>query len=315
MPELPEVQTTADGLETVLPGLSIRDVWTNYGGAFHAGKQHIKDRAYFTLFHKEIIGRKFVSIARRGKNVLLHLSAKEDSGKRSPEQTILVHMKMTGHLMYGKYAFRAGKAFAKDPWHATEPGPLQDPFNAWIRLVFSLSNGKHLVLSDMRRFAKVCMTETSSLASYPDLADLGPEPLSPSFTTASFKGRLMLRPNMKMKQALLDQELIAGIGNIYSDEILWLGGVHPLRKVSKVTDAEWRAMHAGMKKVLAKGVSLGGDSMSDYRNAFGEKGGFQACHNAYRRTGKICLKKGCKGTIRRLKVGGRSAHFCDTHQK
>ena len=303
MPELPEVQTTVSGLNTVLPGLSIRDAWTDYGAAFHAGKKNIKDREYFPLFKKEVIGRKFLHAERRGKNILIHLSG----GK-----TILIHMKMTGHVMYGRYKITDSK---RDPWKALDPGVLQDPFNAFIHFVLTLSNGRHLVLSDMRKFAKVAVADTAELLKHPDLADLGPEPLEENFGWKEMKARLMKWLHWKAKAALLAQDLIAGIGNIYSDEILWMSGVHPLRIISKISDAEWKKMHAAMKKVLRSGIELGGDSLSDYRNAFGEKGGFQKFHQAYRRTNQPCLKKRCEGIMKRIRVGGRSAHFCPVHQK
>jgi len=303
MPELPEVQTTVDGISEVAAGLSITDAWTDYGGSFHAGKSHIKNREYFPEFKKAVIGKKILGSERRGKNILIHLS---------DGLTMLIHMKMTGHVMYGKYKKTAA---AKDPWKPQEKGPLEDPYNRHIHLVLSLSDGKCLVLSDMRRFAKVAVAQTAELPSHPDLSHLGPEPLAKEFTLAVFKERLMKRPTWKIKQALLAQDLIAGIGNIYSDEILWRGGVHPLRLVKDIKPAEWKKMFEGMKETLQKGIKFGGDSDSDYRNIRGEKGGFQKRHEAYRRTGQPCMKPGCKGTIMRLRIGGRSAHFCSVHQK
>ena len=114
---------------------------------------------------------------------------------------------------------------------------------------------------------------------------------------------------------LMDQSVIAGIGNIYSDEILWRAGVHPERRVSKIKYEEFRKMFYAMKEALKKGIHFGGDSMSDYRNIYGLPGKFQLHHEAYRRTGEKCRKKGCKGIIKRKIVGGRSAHFCSVHQK
>ncbi len=303
MPELPEVETTVNGINDVLPGLSITDAWTDYGASFHAGKNHIKNRDYFPLFKKEIVGKKFVRAERRGKNILIHLSG---------GTTILIHMKMTGHVMYGRYAKTAEK---RDPWKPFDKGPLEDPYNAFIHLVLTLSNGRHLVLSDVRKFAKVSATKTAELPAHEDLKHLGPEPLQKNFDLKLFKERLLQRPTWKIKAALLSQELIAGIGNIYSDEILWHGSVHPLRRVEKITPAEWKKMFVGMKETLKKGIRFGGDSESDYRNIKGEKGAFQKRHEAYRRTGQPCRKRGCGGIIQRIKVAGRSAHFCDKHQK
>jgi formamidopyrimidine-DNA glycosylase len=336
MPELPEVQTTVNGIDKNLRGLIIRDIWTDYGGVIHQHKSHIKNTKYFTKFKKEIIGHKIVGASRRAKNVLIHLSpsskastelSRMSSGQAS-NKTILVHMKMTGHLLYGKYVKRKAqnvklnkkaphpsRSTFYDEWFATESGPLQDPFNRFIRLVFSFTNGKSLVLSDMRRFAKVTLFNTKDLGTTPELSHLGPEPMEKSFTTKVLKERLLKKPDWKIKQALMDQGVVAGIGNIYSDEILWSSGIHPQKLVKKLSGKDFQSIWKFTKTILKKGIDFRGDSMSDYRNIDGRPGKFQNEHNAYRRTGKPCLKPKCKGTIARIKVGGRSAHFCPVHQK
>ena len=113
----------------------------------------------------------------------------------------------------------------------------------------------------------------------------------------------------------MDQSIIAGIGNIYSDEILWASCVHPERLVETLTKAELKLMWTQMKIILKTGIEMGGDSMSDYRNIYGRKGNFQNAHKAYRRAKQACLLKGCRGKIMRKVIGGRSAHFCHKHQK
>ncbi len=113
----------------------------------------------------------------------------------------------------------------------------------------------------------------------------------------------------------MDQSLIAGIGNIYSDEILWRTGVHPESKFKAIPEKLIALMFKAMKETLKKGIDFGGDSMSDYRNLDGERGKFQEHHEAYRRTKLPCRKKGCGGTIIRKIIKGRSGHYCDTHQK
>jgi formamidopyrimidine-DNA glycosylase len=300
MPELPEVQTTVNGLNKTVRGHTIIDVWTSYNSAYHAGKDNIKDPKFFKVFKKAVVGEKILRAERRAKNILIHLSG----GK-----VILIHMKMTGHIMYGKYKLE------KDTWKPLEKGPLQDSFNAFLRLVFTLNTSKQLVLSDMRKFAKVTLVKESELEKCLHLEHLGPEPLEPEFKISNFKSQLLKKPKGKVKQVLLDQSLISGIGNIYSDEMLWRAGVHPESKVEAIPDKEMSGMFKAMKEVLKKGIDFGGDSMSDYRNIKGEKGEFQEHHRAYRRTGTKCTKRGCPGTIERKVVGGRSAHFCSVHQK
>jgi formamidopyrimidine-DNA glycosylase len=143
---------------------------------------------------------------------------------------------------------------------------------------------------------------------------LGPEPLG-DLSPQTFQAQLFKKPNGKIKTVLMDQSVIAGIGNIYSDEILWYSNIHPERTVSKITELEIKRMFLSIKKVLLKSIKMGGDSMSDYRNIYGQKGNFQNSHKVYRRTKQKCLKSGCKGIIIRKIVGGRSTHFCNTHQK
>ena len=311
MPELPEVHTTATILNKLISELVIIDVWSGYNSLFHKGKENIKNIHYFGKFKKEVMGKKILNVKRRGKNILINLEK---------NTTILIHMKMTGHLLYGKYKqppatpppLLRGNKYSE--WKAVEEGPLQDPFNRFIRLVFTFSNKKHLAFSDMRKFAKVCLIKTDELEKSADLRGLGPEPLKKDFNFTIFKERLNKKPNSKIKQVLMDQTIISGIGNIYSDEMLWLAGIHPETKVQKIPAPKLKKLFEAMKKVLEKGIKLNGDSMSDYRNPYGEKGRFQNTHMAYRRTGQICGKKGCKGIITRIKVGGRSAHFCNIHQ-
>ncbi len=313
MPELPEVETTVKGIARVATGLTISEVWTDYNSLHYIGSETIKDPKYFAKFKKLITRRTIVGTSRRAKNVLIHLDN---------DQTILIHLKMTGHIMYGSYELNKKRALiergGKDPWFAKDEGPLTDPFNKFIHLVFTFTNGKQLVLSDMRKFAKVTLINTNQLTLSEHLREAGPEPLSPLFTYEVFVERLNKKPEGKIKTTLMDQTLIAGVGNIYSDEILWRAGVHPeekIKSIQKHNHIVLRHMYKALKETLQKGIDFGGDSMSDYRNIDGERGEFQEQHQAYRRTKKPCMKRGCKGTIVRKVVGGRSAHFCDTHQK
>lgn len=299
MPELPEVTTTVTGLKKVLPNLSIKDVWTDYYvGTKHKQKDTLKNKNYFEKFRNQIIGLKFIDAERRGKYILIHLNK---------NKTILVHMKMTGHFLYGRYNFKNGK------WYSDEKN-LKDPFNGHIRLVINLSNGKSLVFSDMRKFGTVRLFETDLVHKSIHLNEIGLEPLE-KISFKELKSQLLKKPNLKIKTALMDQALIAGIGNIYSDEILWDVDIHPEKKVSSISDSEYKKILASMIKILKKSISMGGDSMSDYRNISGEKGGFQNSHKVYRKTKEVCFKKGCGGIIQRIVVGGRSTHFCDKHQK
>ncbi|MEK7641969.1 MAG: bifunctional DNA-formamidopyrimidine glycosylase/DNA-(apurinic or apyrimidinic site) lyase [Patescibacteria group bacterium] len=304
MPELPEVQTTVNGLQEHVVGLRITDVWSDYNSPHFKGSATIKDPLYFARIKKRIIDTTIISASRRAKNILIGLS----NGC-----TLLVHLKMTGHLLYGQYRFNTTKK--KDPWEAITPESLKDPYNKHVHFVLSFSNKKYLALSDVRKFAKVTLIEAGMSAESDHLHNIGPEPLENKFDFDAFVARINLRPSGKIKQVLMNQQIIAGIGNIYADESLWRTGVHPAQKVSDISAKDLRLLFVAIKQTLSRGIDFGGDSTSDYRNIHGNKGEFHESHHAYRRTGTPCDKKGCDGTIVRIVLGGRGTHFCDKHQR
>ena len=282
MPELPEVTTTVKQLKSAIVGTQIIDIWSSYKSPHYKGKKNIKDPKYFSFFKKETLGKKITNVRRVGKNVLIDLNDK---------QTILVHMKMTGHFLIGSYI--------KKDKH--------------IRMIFKLKGKefgekKVLAFSDLRKFAKITLDTE-------DLNKLGPDPLSKEFTVMVLKEKILKKPKGRIKNVLMDQTLISGIGNIYSDEALWLTGIHPETKPREITEKQIEGLYRNIQKVLKKGIDLGGDSTSDYRRLDGTAGEFQLRHQVYGRKGEKCMKEGCTGTITREMVGGRSAHFCDVHQK
>ncbi len=308
MPELPEVQTTVNGLNETVRGLTIVDAWSSLPSKSHTKKDEIKNLAFWNHFKKEIVGKKILRAERRGKNILIHL---QDS------RTILIHMKMTGHLMYGKYRFGKksdGAEFHDWPWWSDDKH-LQDPYNRFIRVLFKLSDGNSLAFCDSRKFGKVTLFETHELATTKHLSDVGIDALDAKLDYTTFKTLLMKRASGRVKSVLLDQTLIAGIGNIYSDEMLWESGIHPETRVHNIPENKFKKMLASMAPLLRKGIDFGGDSTSDYRNIYGMPGTFQGKHHAYRKTGMACERRGCSGVIMRKVVGGRSAHFCSVHQQ
>lgn len=300
MPELPEVHTTATMLNQLVKDKQISDVWTDYKGDYHKGKPHIKNQIFFKNFRKLITNQRIESTSRKGKNVLIHLSN---------NLTIIIHMKMTGHLLVGQYE-KIGKS-----WKAKTKGPLQESINQFIHFVITFKDNTHLVLSDVRKFAKVTFSTTTQIKESSHLSSLGPDPTEKHFLFEDFLKELSKKPNGKIKLVLLDQTIVSGIGNIYSDEILFDSGIHPQSIISKIPKNKLEAVFKSTKKLLAKGISLKGDSTSDYRNPLGESGEFHYHHQAYRNTNKQCSKKGCGGTIKRMVIGSRSSHFCNNHQK
>jgi len=308
MPELPEVTTTVNGLKKALKGLSFLDVWTDLAkdNPIKQFRNTIKDTTFFNKFRKEIKNSKVISVERRAKNILINLSN---------NQTILIHLKMTGHIIVGKYHKTRNTKHTTWKPDINERQELHDPYNRFIHAVFPLSNGKAMVFCDSRKFGKITMLPSKDIHGSIHLKDLGLEPLEDIFTFKIFKERLLSKPNKNIKTVLMDQSLVVGIGNIYSDEMLWLSGINPESKFESIPEKSLKLLFTSMQKVLNKGIDFGGDSMSDYRNVEGKRGNFQNHHNVYRKKGEKCGKKGCKGVIIRKVLDGRSAHFCDTHQK
>lgn len=308
MPELPEVQTTVDGINTVAKGKKIIDAWTDLAVDAPSLPHHhhtTKSTVFFKKFKEMVIGGKIMEAERRAKNIFIHLSNKN---------TIWIHMKMTGHMMYGSYVFNK-KTPTWTPDQKEKNDALRDPFNRFLHTVFIFDNGKQLVLSDVRKFGKVTAFPTREFETALADMQLGPEPLAKAFTLKLFTEQITKRNLRPIKEVLLDQKIVSGIGNIYSDEALWLASIHPLRLVKSLKEIELKKLHAAIITVLKKGIDFGGDSTSDYRDIYGRPGKFQGKHEAYRRTGNPCRKRGCDGTIERIPFGGRGAHFCPVHQK
>jgi len=283
MPELPEVQTTVSQLKKKALKRAFIDVWTD-------APKLIKKPKSFDDFKKKIKGKKIKDIQRRGKNIIFKLSE---------GQSLLVHQKLTGHLLYGRW--KEGRWQSEEEKHIGE-----DKMNQYIHLVFFLDNNREIALSDLRKFAKVELASDEEIKK--ELEDLGPDPLKISFQ--EFKDTVR---KGKIKQALMNQKIISGVGNIYSDEALFRAGIHPLRKVKDLKKKELKNLYQELKRILNKALEVQGTSISDYRTPEGKKGEFEKLLKVYRRKGKKCFNCGAK--IERIKIGNRSAHFCPHCQK
>lgn len=288
MPELPEVETIVRGLRKHIVGRKIISVWLD--------TPKLIKQPTLQVFKKEIKGLKIEGIDRRAKNILINLS----QGK-----ILLVHQKMTGHLLYGKWEIKKGEA------QSLIKGSLEEKDNKYIHLILDLDNGYQIALSDLRKFAKVVLNSQEEIKKN-DLKDLGPEPLPKNFDFKKFK-EIILNKKGKIKQVLLDPKVISGIGNIYGDEILWEAKVNPLVSANSLTDSQLKRIFKAMKEILREAVKRGGSSVGDYRNSQGKKGTYQKLHKVYKREGEECFR--CKNKISRQKIGGRSSHFCSVCQK
>ncbi len=301
MPELPEVETIARGLNQKLRGRKITGLWTDWPKYF---KRPLGEAA----FRRHVAGKKITGVSRRAKNVFIHLS---------DNHLLLVHQKMTGHLMVGRWKpFKKQKVeevWAGQKWIPEPPrGPLMDPMNRFIRLVFFLENGEMLALSDLRRFAKVLCGPEEEILDSADIRKLGPEPLDKKFDYPKFR-ELFENKKGRIKQVLMDQNFISGIGNIYADEILWLSKINPLKRAESLKEKDLKTIFKNTRFILKKALRLRGTSIDDYRDTEGRRGGYDKVRYVYQREGEPCPR--CSTKIKRFKIGGRSAHFCPKCQK
>src|SRR3989344_147701 len=266
MPELPKVQTVVNDLKKKVAGRKITGVWFDWpkaiwqadGSRIHADKARINAEK----FKKTITGKKILGVKRRAKNILMYLSG---------NLLLLTHLKMTGHFLIGKWKVKSEKGkITVIP--ISPPEVVTDPYNRYIHIIFYLDNGQMLALSDLRKFAKAVLGTKEQIENLPELLKLGPEANDKNLNIKKFKD-LISREKRKIKQVLMDPEVIAGIGNIYSDEILWQSRIHPFKPANKLSDKEIRDMFKAMKQILAKALKLRGTSSSDYRDTSGKRGG------------------------------------------
>ena len=289
MPELPEVETIKNDLKRQVVGATITEVDTDWPKTVNEPE--------YELFSSLLPGKKIKDIKRRGKNLII---AVDDS-------YLWVHFKMTGHMVVAP-----AKSLNKDKWDVDDPdSPLAERVNQYIHLAFYLDDGRVMALSDLRKFARVALVNEEGLNEI--LANLGPEPLEDSFTFDVFVARIMKKRGV-IKKVLMDQDVIAGIGNIYADEILFEARIAPQRAASELSESELKRLYKSTRDVLKKAVKMRGTSISDYRDASGKKGAYSEARKVYRRTDEPCPND-CGGVVHRVKINGRSSHYCPNCQK
>lgn len=273
MPELPEVETIRRSLCQHVLHQTIEDVELRWSGA-------VKGWDIFP-FEQEVRGRRIESIERRGKYLLVTL----DEG-----WSLIAHMRMTGRLNFYNDAHEPEKH---------------------THVVFKLSNGE-LHFTDTRKFGRILLVPTAERFNHPSLRVLGPEPLEEDFTPKVLGSRLKKR-GVALKCALLDQKVVAGLGNIYVDESLFRAGLSPERIANSLKPKELKSLHSAIQSVLQAGIEAQGTSFRDYRDANGEKGSFQNALQVYGRGGEKCTL--CGRLLVRKRLGGRTTVFCLHCQK
>lgn len=268
MPELPEVETIRRTLAGHVTGAKVTGVKLIWPGAF-VGRE-------MTDFSEIVTGRTIERLERRGKYLLIHL----DEG-----WSLIAHMRMTGRLLYFP--------------DSHEPGPH-------TRGVFELDRGE-LHFQDVRKFGRIQAVPSAGVNLVPGIAALGPEPLEQGFTPEVLLDRLQGKKTC-LKSALLDQRVLAGLGNIYTDEALFRARLHPEREAGSLGPEEAQKLTAAIKEVLNAGIKAQGTSFRDYRDANGDKGEFQLSLQVYGRQGEPCAA--CGRTLVKKRLGGRTTVYC-----
>jgi formamidopyrimidine-DNA glycosylase len=310
MPELPEVEYTARQLRAAIEGATIREGLVFWERTI--GHPELPD------FLAQIADRLILGVRRRGKFLVIDLSG---------ELILTIHRRMTGNLLLLPPGWEIDTSLKTiDPVAWNIKGPLiQRPVGAdlscpspidrpsdllYCRVSLNLTDGRRLLFTDPRKFGRMELwpREREQEA----LKGLGPEPISDDFTAGILANSLAGRKSA-IKQVLLNQEVIAGLGNIYADEALYYAFIHPLRRANSLTPAEIQLLHEGIISVLTLGIEHGGTSFSEYRDLWGEAGDNYNHVRVYHQQGKPCMR--CGTPIERIVVGQRSTHFCPTCQR
>lgn len=284
MPELPEVETVRRGLSRLIINKKVTNVTTLNEKSFPNDMTAVNE----FLLNTEVIG-----IRRRAKVLLIDLAS---------HYTLVIHLKMTGQLVYrGETKFGAG--------HPNDSliGQLPDRST---RVVIDFSDGSHLFFNDQRKFGWVKLFPTLEVPNIDFMKKVGPEPLEDSFEAKEFIQRIRRRNGTTIKAAILDQTVLAGVGNIYADESLWGAKIFPGRRVRDVTDKELTLLLSEIKFVLNLSIEKGGSTDRNYVNAEGEKGSYIEFARVFRKEGKPCPR--CGETITKTRIAGRGTHVC-TH--
>lgn len=287
MPELPEVETVRRGLEALVIGKKIVQVSHDTPKSFPNAES---DTRQF------LVAATIVAIRRRAKVLLIDLNTK---------YTLVVHLKMTGQLVYrGEQVFGAG--------HPNDSlvGELPDRST---RVDITFDDGSHLYYNDQRKFGWMKLYPTVEVPNIDFMKKVGPEPLEDVFTSKEFIPRVRRRSNTTIKAAILDQTVLAGVGNIYADESLWGAKIHPATRVRELTDEQLALLLHEIKYVMNLSIEKGGSTDRNYVNAEGKRGSYIDFARVFRREGQSCPR--CDTIIKKTRVAGRGTHVCPQCQQ
>ncbi|HET6925019.1 MAG TPA: bifunctional DNA-formamidopyrimidine glycosylase/DNA-(apurinic or apyrimidinic site) lyase [Candidatus Saccharimonadales bacterium] len=288
MPELPEVETVRAGLSRLIVGKRIKAVTHDTPKSFPNAEADVQ---------QFLIGAEIIAVKRRAKVLIVDLTG---------AYSLIIHLKMTGQLVFQGKGVHFGAGHPND----SLVHPLPDKST---RVTFDFTDGSQLFFNDQRKFGWVRLLPTIEIPNLDFFKKVGPEPLSDDFTWQEMRTRLLRRKGTNIKAALLDQSIIAGVGNIYADETLWGAKVHPTTLVRDLPDAKFKLLYSALREVLQLSIDKGGSSSRDYVDAEGRKGSYLQFARVFRREGQACPR--CGTTIIKTRVAGRGTHICPHCQR
>ncbi len=306
MPELPEVETVRRGLHKLIIGRTIKSVVHDAPKSFPNATADVE---------RFLIHALVTDVRRRAKVLLIDLST---------DHTLVIHLKMTGQLVFIK--FKDGRAPLLNPVYGARAGVSEERFGAGhpndsligdlpdrsTRVTLEFTDGSALFFNDQRKFGWMKLLPTLEVPNIDFMKKVGPEPLEADFTSAAFASRFTRRPNTSIKAALLDQTVVAGVGNIYADESLWGAKIHPKRLVATITPHEFHQLYGELRSVMNLAIEKGGSTDKNYVNAEGKRGSYMDFARVFRREGQACPR--CGAIIIKTKVAGRGTHICPSCQ-
>lgn len=287
MPELPEVETVVRGLNRLILKKKIAQVKHDWPKSFPNLEKDVNDF---------MIGAEISKVQRRGKAIIIELN----NG-----WALVTHLRMTGQMVYR----------GEENWGAGHPNDdfLNDLPNKSTRVEIDFEDQTKLFFNDQRKFGYMKLLPEPEIEELSFFQKLGPEPLEDNFTVEIFKERLLRKKNSLIKPTILDQSVIAGVGNIYADEALWRAKIHPETRIKDFSNVDFKNLHESIRFVMNKSIEKGGSTDRNYVNADGSRGNYLEYAAVYHKNGQPC--KRCGTEISKIRVGGRGTHFCENCQK
>lgn len=290
MPELPEVETVKRGLEGRIVGKTVVKVDFDWPKGFPNAPGDVE--AF-------LLGASITQIQRRGKALIIEIST---------GYALVIHLKMTGQLVF----VAANQSDRFGAGHPNESLVAKLPDTS-TRVVLDFSDGSKLYFNDQRKFGWMRLMPILAVEDLPFFQKLGPEPMASSTTNAMLRARFTNRKNSMIKAALLDQSVLAGVGNIYADEALWGAKIHPRTRVGQLSNSELNTLFTELRSIMEQAIASGGSTDKNYVNADGQKGSYLQIARVFRREGQLC--KRCQTTIEKIRIVSRGTHICSACQK